>query len=347
MEYIGRGTISNLRNVIKGRVLLFTQNCIYNIFSSSLIPQFEGCDVVFYTNITENPKREEIKQAQVNFKNQNFDVIVAFGGGSVIDFAKAFRFYDYREVPLIAIPTTAGTGSQATQFAVVYINGKKTSLDNPKILPDFVIADSQFVECAPRYLKACSAIDAYCQAIESFWAVKATDESKKYALEAIEICRDYIVQAVNTNDPKANEMMVKAAHLAGKAINISRTTAAHALSYKITSKYNIPHGHAVALSIANLLIANSQVSADNCIGVQGYLYIQYQINKILKIIGCEDPKSFKEYWNELLKNIGLEYNINNLGIIDIESIVNSVNVQRLNNNPCRLLKKDLFEILIY
>lgn len=345
MDFIGRNSIVNLKNITKGKVLLFTQDGIYNIFRETIENELKNTDITFFNNITENPKRQEIQSAQDILRKQDFDYIIAFGGGSVIDFAKAFRFYDNRISQLIAIPTTAGTGSQATQFAVVYVDGVKTSLDNPEILPDFVIADSQFVENAPRYLKACSAIDAYCQAIESFWAVKSTDESKKYALDAIEICRDYIVEAVNTSDKKANEMMVQAAHLAGKAINISRTTAAHALSYKITSQYGIPHGHAVALSLANLLIVNSQISANACVDARGYLYVQEQINKMLKILRCNNSISFKRYWNNLLDTIGLEHNINNLGITDIESIVDSVNMQRLDNNPRLLLKDDLLKIL--
>ena len=330
MDFIGRNSITNLRNIAKNKVLVFTQSGIYNIFGNIINNELQHTDITFFEKITENPKREEIKTAQDNFKETSFDFIIAFGGGSVIDFAKAFRFYDKRLTPLIAIPTTAGTGSQATQFAVVYIDGKKTSLDDPKILPEFVIADSQFVENAPKYLKACSAIDAYCQAIESFWSVKATDESKKYALRAIEICRDYIVDAVNTNNPKANEMMVKAAHLAGKAINISRTTAAHALSYKITSKYGIPHGHAVALSIIGLFEINIVT-----------LNERTDLIKVLKI----SENNFRSYFTNLMKSIGLEPDIKNLGIQNLDEIVESVNIERLKNNPKPLSKTDLLYIL--
>lgn len=329
MEFIGRNSIINLKEIVKGRVLMFTQSGIYNIFADIINNELQAVDVTFFNQITENPKREEIKAAQDSLKNQDFDCIIAFSGGSVIDFAKAFRFYDKRKVHLIAIPTTAGTGSQATQFAVVYIEGVKTSLDNPEILPDFVIADSQFVENAPRYLKACSSIDAYCQAIESFWAVKSTDESKKYALEAIEICRDYIIDAVNTSDKKANEQMVKAAHLAGKAINISRTTAAHALSYKITSEYGIPHGHAVALSISGLFKLNIE-------------YI-HDANILLEAIGIT-KNDIISYFHNLMSNINLEHNLVKLSINNLNEIVDGVNFDRLSNNPIKLTKDNLFEL---
>lgn len=329
MDYIGRGSIVNLHELVKGRVLLFTSSGVYKIFGSIINNKLYQTDTTLFDKITANTKREEIQSVQDLLKGQMFDYIVAFGGGSVIDFAKAFRFYERLKIPLVAIPTTAGTGSQATQFAAIYVNGIKTSLDNPEILPDFVIADSQFVENAPRYIKACSAIDAYCQAIESFWAVLSTDESKKYAIEAIEICRDYIVKAVNTNDVKANEMMVKAAHFSGKAINISRTTAAHALSYKITSKYGIPHGHAVALSIAGLFIFNSN-------------HIE-QIDVLLDKIGIT-KNEIRSYFHNLMADIGLDDNLSNLKITDTEEIVNSVNADRLNNNPVKLTKQNLMAL---
>lgn len=330
MEFIGRGTISHLNQQLRGNVLLFTQESVYALFETILKSQMENVSVRIYTKISSNPQREEIQIAQDILKNQKFDSIIAFGGGSVIDFAKAFRFYEERKIPLIAIPTTAGTGSQATQFAVVYVNGVKTSLDDSQILPDIVIADSCFVENAPVYVKACCAMDAYCQAIESFWAKKATEESKKYALQAVELCREYLINAVTTNNAEANEKMTLAAHLAGKAINISRTTAAHALSYKITSKYGIPHGHAVALSISGLFAANYESVPD--------------INVLLQAMNL-NKSEVRTYFHSLMQKIGMEDDLTKLGIKDINEIVDSVNLQRLENNPKNLSRDDLINIL--
>lgn len=331
MEFIGRGAICHLNQQLRGNVLLFTQTSVYALFERILKSQMENVSVTLYTKISSNPQREEIQTAQDVLKNKKFDRIIAFGGGSVIDFAKAYRFYEERKTPLIAIPTTAGTGSQATQFAVVYVNGIKTSLDNSKILPDIVIADSSFVENAPVYVKACCAMDAYCQAIESFWAKNSTEESKKYALQAVELCHEYLIDAVTTNDSVANEKMTLAAHLAGKAINISRTTAAHALSYKITSKYGIPHGHAVALSISGLFAANCESIPD--------------INVLLQAMNLS-KSAVRNYFHSLMQKIGMEDDLVKLGINDINEIVDSVNLQRLENNPKNLSRDDLINILI-
>ena len=332
MDFIGKGCVNHLKECVKKDTLLFIQNGNLNRFKNVLLPLLEKTHVIYYTEISANPKHEEIQKAQNILQDNKYDTIVAFGGGSVIDFAKAFRFYNNNHVPLVAVPTTAGTGSETTQFAVVYVNGVKTSLDDISILPDVAIVDSQFIENAPQYLKASCAMDAYCQAIESYWAKKATDESKKYALQAIELCRKYLLEAVVTNHTEANEKMSLAAHLAGKAINISRTTAAHALSYKVTSKYGIPHGHAVALSIAGLFEQN--IEALSC-EEQNALFYAMQINKA----------DIRSYFHKLMSEIGLEYNLEKLGITAVDEIVDSVNMQRLSNNPKNLSRENLIRIL--
>lgn len=326
MEFVGRGSVEKLKNFADGRVLLFTQNGLFSLFKEKLILTAP----VLYTALTENPKREEIQTAQDRLKDKIFDVIVAFGGGSVIDFAKAFKYYEKRNIPLVAVPTTAGTGSQVTQFAVVYVDGVKTSLDAPEIIPNIAIVDSQFIEKAPQYLKASCAMDAYCQAIESFWAKGATKESKEYALQAVDLCRCYLVNAVTTADIEVNEKMALAAHLAGKAINISRTTAAHALSYKITSLYGIPHGHAVALTIASLFKFNAPIVSD--------------IDELLLAMNISKNEIIS-YFNELMKDIGLEDDLKKLGISDLDEIIGGINIDRLNNNPRFINKEDLIDIL--
>ena len=167
-------------------------------------------------------------------------------------------------------------------------------------------------------------MDAFCHAIESYWAVKSTARSRMYAKEALVLCKDNIEKYVNSNDKDAANNMMKASNLAGKAINISRTTAAHALSYKITSEYGIPHGHAVALSIAKLI----ELNAKDC-----------QLAKdVYNIVGF---KNSVVYFENLFQSIGIESNLEKLGINDVNTIINSVNLERLNNNPLSLTKKEL------
>lgn len=327
IEFSYRGAIENLHEVIDlenaNKILVFTGKKSFETIKPIIEKETTNCDVTYYNKFSVNPKKEEIDIAIKNLCKK-FDLIVAIGGGSVIDFAKAYRYYASKNVKLVAVPTTAGTGSEATQFAVVYVDEIKTSLDKLEILPEYAIIDSQFVENNPRYLKACTAMDAFCHAIESYWAVKSTATSRMYAKEALVLCKDNIEKYVNSNDKDAANNMMKASNLAGKAINISRTTAAHALSYKITSEYGIPHGHAVALSIAKLI----ELNAKDC-----------QLAKdVYNIVGF---KNAVVYFEDLFRNIGIESNLEKLGINDVNTIINSVNLERLKNNPLLLTQKEL------
>ena len=332
-SFIGKNSIKNLSLILKNenanRVLVFTGKKSYESIRFIIEKQLSGVEFRYYSDFSTNPKKYEIDIA-IQELNTEFDIILAVGGGSVIDFAKAYRFYT-KPTKLIAIPTTAGTGSEATQFAVIYIDGVKSSLDDSSILPDYAIIDSTFIENNPKYLKASTAMDAYCQAIESYWAVKANEESRKYALSAIKLCKENLASYVNEPNEIICENMAKASNLAGKAINISRTTAAHALSYKITSEYNIPHGHAVALSMADLFLANSKTNNKN---------VLQTIQDILNVLGLNSANEFVSYWNDLMLEIGLEKSFVKLCIFDKEIIINSVNLDRLNNNP-----KDISEDL--
>ena len=177
------------------------------------------------------------------------------------------------------------------------------------------------MENSPKYLKACTAFDAYCQAIESYWAVKSTPISRKYARKAIEICRDNIVNYINTNDSIYAGKMAQASNLAGKAINISRTTAAHAMSYSITSKYGIPHGHAVALNIGKLMEYNKKIDIETLNDQRGLEFVRNRINEIYELINIDNGI---EYFQSLFKLFDINYE---------EYPIEYIDPNRLENNP--------------
>lgn len=277
----------------------------------------------YYNDFSTNPKLEEIEKG-VETISINPKTIIAIGGGSVIDFAKVYKYKTKLNVPLIAIPTTCGTGSEATQFAVYYKEGKKQSLDSPEVLPNVAIVDSQFVENNPTYLKACTALDAYCQAIESYFACKSTEKSRQYAMEAIKLCRDNLVKYVNSNEKTYSLNMSKASNLSGKAINISRTTAAHAMSYSITTKYGIPHGHAVALNIAKVMEYNKNVDEKSINDKRGVAFVRERMDEIYSTIGILNAN---DYFQDLFYKVGIEYKEYPSEYIDPE---------RLKNNPRKI-----------
>jgi alcohol dehydrogenase class IV len=340
--FIDMYSIDNLSNILKEEnvknALVFTAKDSFRSIEPVLKKQICYIKSIYYNDFTVNPKWHEVKQAISILGNKKFDIIIAIGGGSVIDFAKLFKFYVKSSKKLIAIPTTIGTGSEVTKFAVLYVNEEKTSVEDEKIFPDYSIVDSQFAQSVPKYGKGCGALDAYCQSIESFWSVKSTSASIVYAQKAIQLCKENIVGYVTSSKPRYCEKMALASNLSGKAINISKTTAAHALSYKITNLYGLPHGHAVSLSIAGLMRLNLHTNSQNCRDIRGNQFVISQMIKLYNLIGIYDAH---EYFKKLFEDIGMEYNLGKLEITDIDAIVNSINKDRLKNNPRVLSYEEL------
>ncbi len=234
------------------------------------------------------------------------------------------------EVPyLAAVPTTAGSGSEATCFAVVYNGKKKLSLQHDRLLPSNVLLDASLTSSLSNYQTAISGIDAFAQAIESFWNVNATEESKTYAAESIQILKEYLPKSLNNPGIQIREKLLWAAHLAGKAINITRTTGPHALSYYLTANFNVPHGQAVALFLPVFFLYNEE---------------NEELNKLLSVSNKENAFY---YIRNLIKGIGLVTTFSELNIkIDEiwEDLVNEVNEERFKNNPAPFDKYRLKEI---
>ena len=151
-------------------------------------------------------------------------------------------------IPHIAVPGTAGSGSEATATAVMYENGQKLSLSHPALLPDGVLLDAALLESLPEYHRKSCALDALSQGIESYWARAATEESRVHAFLAFQGVLDNL-KAYLAGDPHAAEQIMDASYQSGKAIFFTRTTAAHAMSYQITKLLGPAHGHACALTL--------------------------------------------------------------------------------------------------
>ncbi len=333
--FTGRNSINNLKAILEKydakSVLLFrgnssTNKLIYDFFQNMNLDECFG--------INPNPTYDDIMEQVEKLSGKKHDIIVAFGGGSVLDFAKAYKHYASLDIPVVAIPTTAGTGSEVTKFSVIIKDGVKGSIDDASLIPQYALVDSQFLANSPKYLKACTAIDAYCQSIESYWAVNSNDESKKYAKDSILLIRDSIAKFVLSEDSEAADKMSIGSYLSGVAINISKTTAAHALSYSITTGYDTPHGHAVALSMADLFDSNYNVNESTIQDSRGVDYVKKTMNELLELIQTDN---FATYWHDLLDELGLEWRFSKLGISDKAQLAQDVNEGRLANNPVNII----------
>jgi alcohol dehydrogenase len=213
-----------------------------------------------------------------------FDTVIGIGGGSTLDLAKAIAVLppgeeDHlasvvrdghpvtRACNLVLMPTTAGSGSELTAFAALWHGGQKLSLDAPALGADAVLVDPDLLGSVPRPVAVSAASDAICQAAESYWAVAGSDESRELAASAFRQLAAALAAgcaAGSLSQPQLQDELAWGASVAGAAIAISRTTAAHALSYPLTSRLRLPHGAAALLQLPWLIEHNQEVTAEDC-----------------------------------------------------------------------------------
>ena len=305
----------------------------------------EGTNIVFhpFSAFEKNPKREDAFAGARELIATQSETIIAIGGGSAMDVAKLIRGYAQRpSMPLIAIPTTAGTGAESTQFAVCYVDDVKTSMDDPHNLPNYALLMPEFTMTNSRYLTATCGFDAFAQAIEAFWNVFATEESDLYAEEALALLVRALYQFADypqlcMNDRLWRDQMMVGANLAGQAINITRTTAPHAMSYILTSKYGYSHGHAVALTFPYIAKLNMECPMELYTGRTFRHYVE-KMKWLRKCLGLSDAADIEEHLRCFIKKIGL--GLKNDKPIDTTIVAQSVNMERAKNNP-HLLTEDI------
>jgi len=359
-EYIGRYSLKRIRDIIDElhaeKIMLVTGKKSFSASGAKSILDslLKKKNIIKFNNFEINPKLEDAYFGIELIRQEKPDLILAIGGGSVIDMAKLINilaaqiehtalevindssFIYNKGLHLVAIPTTAGTGSEATHFSVVYVDNKKYSLAHKFMLPDYAIVDSSLTYNLPKNIAASSAMDALSQAVESYWAIGSTDESKKYAKHSIEVILQSIEAAVIEMDTHAKDLMSIGSNLSGKAINISKTTAAHAISYPITTYFNVPHGHAVALMLGNFFILNYNRKGKRVLDPRGKDYLDAVMNDLFKMFGCSSAKCCYDRWYELMELVGLSADLSCLDIRDardIELIIENINIERMSNNP--------------
>lgn len=305
-----------------------------------------GIKVIRFSNFKPNPLYGSVEEGVRLLNAEDCHLIVAVGGGSAMDVAKCIKLYanmdhtqNYlkqtivpNDIEFMAIPTTAGTGSEATRFAVIYYEGEKQSISDLSCIPSAILMDPTVLETLPEYQRKATMMDALCHAMESFWSVNANEESQKYAEEAIRlVLKNYAGYLANTKEGNAG--MLKASNIAGKAINITQTTAGHAMCYKLTSLYGISHGHAVALCVSKLFSYMIE-HTEKCIDSRGREYLVDMFARLALAYGCDNPKSAVEKFDELLCELKLE--VPKVKDEDYEVLKHSVNPVRLKNNPVAL-----------
>ena len=367
------GALAELPRILAARqcrhIFLVTARASYKSSGSeaALDEYFEPYAVTRFSDVEENPELEQLELGLARFRKARPDLMIGVGGGSAMDMAKLIKIFSsqpkpplsYVEgnetlsantLPLVAIPTTAGSGSQATHFSVLYVGKSKYSVAHPSMLPDAALVDPILLRSVPPAVAASTGLDALNQGIESYWSIHSTDESKALAREAIGLVWHSLRDIVHRPSDDVRLAMATAAHRAGGAINITKTTAPHAISYPITSFFGVPHGHAVGLVLARVLLYNASVSDSDCLDSRGSAYVQKTIVEIAKLFDEDDAIGAARAYNELMDEIGLSRDFRALGIETPEHldtiIRNGFNPQRVENNPRRLTTSALRDMLV-
>ena len=332
--YGGENAMDNITAIIKARgakkVAMFTDKGIEGAGLFALPEEAvkaSGAEYYVLDELPPEPSYMAVQKLVDEFKASGADLIVACGGGSVMDAAKLASVlvtddYGVKElldnpgmaqkcVPIVLIPTTAGTGAEVTPNAIVAVPEKelKVGIVNDTMIADYVILDAVMIKNLPRKIAASTGVDALCHAIECWTSNKANPFSDMFAMQALDLILNNIMAACD--DPNAmgakNKMQI-ASFFAGVAITASGTTAVHALSYPLGGKYHIAHGVSNAILLAPVMRFNEPVcrekfaaAYDRCVhgektcatAEEKSAYLVAWMEKIVKDL--EIPTSLKEF----------------------------------------------------
>ena len=305
-----------------------------------------GVKIIPFTDFQPNPQYEHVVNGVGLFRRERCDSIIAVGGGSAMDVAKCIKAYanmrgsgddgEYlkqeitsNDIPFLVMPTTAGTGSETTRYAVIYFEGKKQSVTSESFIPQTVLMNPDSLKTLPMYQRKSTMMDALCHAIESFWSVNSTEESRKYSRDAIKNILAHMDGYLH-NTEKGNAGMLMAAHMAGKAINITQTTAGHAMCYKITSMFGCAHGHA-AILCDRILYPWMIENIEKCIDPRGHEYLTRTLDEIGKAMGCVNAEEGAKKLQQIFLSLGLE--VPEMSDEQFCELTVFVNPERLKNHP--------------
>lgn len=363
--YGGAGSIEKAAEILAGTnnatVALFTDQGVKQAgLPDRLLPLLEraGATIALLDDLAAEPTVEQAEAAIARFRETRARFIVAMGGGSVMDIAKLASVLDTddytlrdllshparatKQTPTLMIPTTAGTGAEATPNSIVTVTQQelKVGIVNPCMIADHVILDPDLIARLPRHIAAATGVDALAHAIECYTSKKATRFSDMYALEAMRLIFANIQRACDDQTAAdAKEAMLTASYFAGTAIAAAGTTAVHALAYPLGGKYHIPHGVSNAMLLAPVMRFNRPACQDRLAAVcdvispgGGY---QSQEEKALHVI---------DRLEGIVRHLDIPTSLRAMGISpgDLEDLVEAgMKVTRLlQNNPREVTAPD-------
>ncbi len=349
----------------KKRILIISgRNSYYKSGANKLIKKISLSSSKILLKKNFFPEVKELKYLLKETYKFKPDLIIAIGGGSVLDYSKIINILKIEDLNnlekkikinffqnnsknfnLVAIPTTAGSGAEVTSNAVMYINKKKYSFEGKNLVPDMYFLCPDFLIGNPKNIKASSGFDVISQSLESILSLKSNNKSLIYAKQSLELSINNFTNFVKKPNYVSRSKMIIAANLSGKAISISKTIAPHAVSYPFTSYYGINHGHAVSINLEKFLLFNFINSNQS----KAKFDINHRFKILFSYFNVKNINDLCTKINYLKRQANLQDDFKKLGINinkDIDKITNGVNILRLKNNPIKLDKRDLKDIIL-
>jgi alcohol dehydrogenase class IV len=352
---------NNLNSFIKKKqiqsILIITGKKSFNFSGFKKLKIYKNYKPIIKILYKKNeiPNINELKFLIKKINIINPDLIIALGGGCVIDYAKlANALHNIKNLKkkiksgtlnpyskktkILAIPTTAGSGAEVTKFSVIYIDKIKYSVEHNLLKPDFFTLIPKLVINSPKIVRSSSGFDAIAQAAESIFSRKANTQSLKYSSKSLRYSIKSFLKFVNNPNLINGAQMLKAANLSGKAINIAKTNAPHALSYLFTSKYKFLHG--IAVSIFFIEIINFYYLTAN---KKNNMNLIKKFNFFFKLIRQPNIQGFNDLFHKFYVESGIrKYLDRSLKRVKYRNSSNFYhNLNRLKNSPIKILNEDI------
>ena len=338
--FFGDQALDRLAEIPYNKVLIITdpfmaQSSMFNLVTDPLKRANKEFEI--FKDVVPDPPIEKISEGVKKMLEYKPDVLVAVGGGSAIDSSKSIREFalrvePYAEVGLIAIPTTSGTGSEVTSFAVVSDPKEKMKypLVSEHLTPDEAILDAELVKSVPPAITADTGMDVFTHALEACVSTNRSDFTNALAEKAIEICGVFLLRAyLDGNDTHARQKMHSASCLAGLAFNTASLGLNHGMAHQLGATFHIPHGRANAILLPHIIEFNSDINKHSK-SQKEYLPAVKRYATVAQILGLSSynkimtVRSLVNWVQFMLKEMDIPLSISQMGTISKEEYFNSI-----------------------
>lgn len=338
--FFGEQALDRLKEIPYKRVLIITDPFVVQskmIYQITTPIKEAGIEYDIFQEVVPDPPIDKISEGVRKMLQYKPDAIVAVGGGSAIDSSKAIREFakrveNYGEVALIAVPTTSGTGSEVTSFAVVSDREaeRKYPVASPSLTPEETILDAELVKSVPPAITADTGMDVFTHAIEACVSIERNEFATALAEKAIEICGVFLLRAyLDGNDMHARQKMHVASCLAGLAFNSTSLGLNHGMAHQLGAMFHIPHGRANAMLLPHIIEYNSDINKHSK-SRKEYLPAVKKYSTVAQILGLSSynkimtVRSLVNWVQFMMKEMDIPLSISQMGTISEEEYMSKI-----------------------